>query len=202
MIPRVRRLAAGEIDTAADVLGRAFHDDPLTCYRFPDPEQRAAVLGAHLRPGVWLAQTLGEVWCTDDLSAIACWRPPGASRPTPAQRADAGVDEALAFADPAANATLDKADAFLAARAGALQVPPDHWYLTMVGVDPRRRRQGLGTAALRPVLERAEADGEPVYLETFGPQNPAFYLRCGCPCIEHGTEPNSGFPYWLLLRPG
>jgi ribosomal protein S18 acetylase RimI-like enzyme len=39
-----------------------------------------------------------------------------------------------------------------------------HWYLFHLGTDPDRQRRGVGTALLRSMLERCDADGTPAYL--------------------------------------
>jgi ribosomal protein S18 acetylase RimI-like enzyme len=198
--PRVRLLAGDEIDEAADLLARAFQRDPITCYALPDGDQRAAVLHGWLRPGVWLAHHLGAVWCSDDMSAVSCWRKPGSRHATPEQLSQAGVPAALELVGPDADARTEPVNELLASRARAVGVPADHWYLSMIGVDPGRRRQGLGSAVLRPVLDTAHARREPVFLETFGPQNVEFYTPHGFVIVEAGVDPSSGLPYWLLLR--
>jgi GNAT superfamily N-acetyltransferase len=195
----VRLLAEHEIDAAAELLARAFHDDPVTCYSMPDSNRRAAVLPRALRPGVWLAHHLGEVWCTDDMSAVACWRRPGARHASSAQFELAGVPEADELLGSEHRSRSGPVEAHLAARAEALGVPAAHWYLSMVGVAPQRRRQGLGSAVLRPVLDAAKARREPAYLETFGPDNVAFYVAQGFSLVEADTDPGSSLPYWLFL---
>lgn len=195
-----RLLEDDEVDDAASLLARAFQDDPMTCFTFPNREHRAEVLPRYLRPGVWLAQHLGAVWCSDDISAVACWRRPGARHASREELTRAGVQKAAALLDRASGDRADKSDAFLAARAEALEVPPAHWYLAMIGVDPDRRRQGLGSAVLRPVLDMAQTRREPVFLETWGQHNTAFYTQHGLALIESGEEPTSQLAYWLFLR--
>jgi ribosomal protein S18 acetylase RimI-like enzyme len=195
----VRRIADGEIDAAAATLGRAFADDPLTLHAWPDPATRA-LLGQFLRPGVVLARELGEVWCTADLSAVACWRRPGAHEPSDEQRRAAGVDVLPQPLAGEVSARSEPAYTFLAERRDAVGVPAEHWYLTMVGVDPARRREGLGSAVIAPVLAAADERGDPVFLETMNRANPAFYERNGFRGLESGVEPSTGLPYWLFLR--
>jgi GNAT superfamily N-acetyltransferase len=161
--PRVRLLEGDEIDEAADLLARAFQWDPITCYALPDSDQPAAVLQKWLRPGVWLAHHFGAVWCSEDMSAVACWRKPGSRHATPEQLSQAGVPATLDLVGPDPDARTDPVNELLASRARAVGVPAAHWYLSMVGVDPRRRRQGLGSAVMRPVLDTARARREPVF---------------------------------------
>jgi GNAT superfamily N-acetyltransferase len=196
----VRQLAEGEIGTAAATLGRAFLNEPLMVFAIPDLHTRRRLFRSYFSPGVRLALELGEVWCTDDLSAVACWRRPGSGAPTAELLAAAGVHDQPVSIGAKAAERADPVYAHLAARQEQLGVPPDHWYLSMVGVEPDWQGRGLGSAVLRPVLDRARDAHEPVFLETLVPRNVGFYEKNGFEAIDHGVEPSSGLAYWLFLR--
>jgi GNAT superfamily N-acetyltransferase len=53
--------------------------------------------------------------------------------------------------------------------------PRPHWFLLSMGTRPDRQRQGIGSAVLRPVLERAEV----ARLETSSRENLIFYATPG-----------------------
>jgi GNAT superfamily N-acetyltransferase len=198
--PEVRLIADDEVAAAAGTLARAFAHDPLgTHERDGEPwnEVREADM---LRPGIVLARAMGEVWCTPDLAAVACWRRPGAGRPTDEQRRAAGIDGLPPDLLRRRAERSEPAYEYVEARRDALHVRPEHWYCTMVGVEGSRRREGLGSAVLAPVLARAAASGVPVFLDTFNPANPPFYTRNGFRCLEADVEPVTGLPYWLFLR--
>ena len=198
--PLVRQLRSVEIEDAAVVLGRAFQDDPLMAYAIPDDDLRAMILPGSGRPGVWLANHLGQVWCTDDLAAVACWRTPGQQRTSAAQLHEAGASQLPQSLRDGVGSRTEPVYEYLESRRDAHDIPAAHWYLTMIGVEPGRRRQGLGSAVMSPVLSTATEQHVPVYLETFGPQNVAFYSGQGFELIETAPEPSSGLTYWLFLR--
>ncbi len=200
VLPDLRQLRGSEIDDAADLLGRAYVDDPLMAFAIPDRDHRAAAVPRYLRPGVWLGHHLGQVWCTDDMSAVACWRLPGSGRATADQLKDAGAPELPRPVGADMDARTEPVYEFLSARTQAVAIPPAHWYLSMIGVDPDKRRQGLGRAVMRPVLDKARARREPVFLETLAAANVAFYSRLGFDTVDEGVEPSSGLAYWLFLR--
>ena len=54
-----------------------------------------------------------------------------------------------------------------------------HYHLAYVGTRPDQQGRGLGTAVLRPMLDRCDAEGVPAYLENSKPRNEAFYVRHG-----------------------
>lgn len=73
-----------------------------------------------------------------------------------------------------------------------------HWYLSLLGVDPRLQRKGYGSALLDHWLQRADRDTWPSYLETDRPENVAFYRRFG---FSVTTEVQVlGIPVWCMAR--
>jgi ribosomal protein S18 acetylase RimI-like enzyme len=198
----VRQLTEADVDAAAATLGQAFLHDPLITYAIADEHTRQQFLPTYFTPGVRLAQILGEVWCTDDVSAVACWRRPGAGTPSAELLAEVGADRMPEPLSSQAAAAANPVYAYLEARQRPLNVPTDHWYLTMIGVAPGCTRRGLGSAVMRPVLDASRTHHEPVYLETMAERNVSFYEHNGFTQIEQGVEPGSGLPYWLFLRPG
>jgi ribosomal protein S18 acetylase RimI-like enzyme len=195
----VRQLAEGEIEAASVTLGRAFLNEPLMVFAIPDLDTRKRLFRTYFTPGVRLALALGEVWCADDLSAVACWRRPRSGAPSAELLAAAGVPDPPETIGAGAAGRADPVYAHLAARQEQLGVPPDHWYLSMVGVAPDCQRRGLGSAVLRPVLDRARDSRVPVFLETLARRNIGFYEKNGFTAIDHGVEPSSRLAYWLFL---
>lgn len=132
----------------------------------------------------------GEFWVTDDCASAAVWVPP---EPDAALRP--------AFAELAAELhelAGDRADAGAAAEAEAsrLRLREPHWYLVSMGTRPERQRQGLGSAVLRPVLERAEV----AQLETSSRENISFYATLGFEVVDELRISGGGPQVWSLVR--
>ena len=64
----------------------------------------------------------------------------------------------------------------LAAAESDHPVEPRH-YLPVAGAEPQWQGRGLGTALMRPVLERCDDEQLPAYLEATSPRNRALYER-------------------------
>lgn len=79
-------------------------------------------------------------------------------------------------------------------------VPPDSWYLSIVGIAPAFQGQGLGGTLIQPVLERTNELGCHTYLESFTPRNMAFYQRLGFQEAAVFDEPGTSAPYWVMVR--
>ncbi len=189
---------------------RAFHDDPVMRWLYPDDIVYFAPGGSVFQPAMlnWLAEV--EVWCTDDAAALAVWFPP---------RFDTPVDETSSAergAEPADDVDTEpasKVDEVLQARFAqigplmAANKPPEpHWYLQLLATHPDWQRKGLGAALMEVTFERADADGLACYLETETPANVAYYRRHGFEVrSEWDVDPNgvTGTPgphMWGMLR--
>jgi ribosomal protein S18 acetylase RimI-like enzyme len=76
-----------------------------------------------------------------------------------------------------------------------------HWYLALVGADPARQGQGLGSALIKEGLRKCDAEGLPAYLESSNPRNIPLYERHGFEVVAV-IQPDD-FPglYPMLRRP-
>ena len=86
-------------------------------------------------------------------------------------------------------------------RARRGHVPGPHWYLLLLGVDPAARRRGLARAALRPVLDAADRDGLPCYLETQDGANVPAYARLGFAVVGRRRVAGGLWNWELTRRP-
>ncbi len=88
----------------------------------------------------------------------------------------------------------------MTANAGHL-VDEAAWYLSIVGVLPAHQNRGLGAELVGAVLRESDRQGVATWLETFVPRNRPFYRRLGYRIVGEFSEPVTGSPYALLVRP-
>lgn len=198
--PNIVPLSQENLSDAASALARAFQDDPLQAYVFPDPAERAARSPAHFMPLLRYGLMYGEVLTTQGIPlGAAVWLPPDRWEVTPERAAAAGLDELPnVLGEEAAErffSVLGATDTY-----HHRDVPASHWYLMVVGIAPEARGQGLGRALLRPIMDRADAAGLHCYLETAHPDNVAFYEHLGFQQIVELVEPQSGLRLWTFRR--
>jgi GNAT superfamily N-acetyltransferase len=166
------RADAGE---AADVLARAFHDDPVFSWMLPVEDTRNRRLRRYFvtelrheslrHGGVEVARDSGRI------AGAAAWFPPGTWSGTEAS--------ALPGYLRAFGRRLDVCSRFMSV---AVQTHPreqSHWYLAIIGVDPSRKGRGVGAALLRSRLERCDKEGVAAYLESSNPENVPVYEHFG-----------------------
>ncbi len=186
---------------ARDCLARAFADDPVWTAVFPDPGQRplrlAELFGALVRMHLLGQRPL----TTPEVAGVALWRPPGSRA-----RLRDTVRSRFAMSRAVAGFPRDERRRLLATlrqfegRRTAL-VPEPHWYLESIGVEPARQGEGIGTGLVRCVLDEADAQGAPAYLETETATNVRFYERLGFEVVEQHVAQAVDVPIWLMVRP-
>jgi len=197
----VRPASPGEIADLAAVLTRAFARDPFYSYLVGDESER----NQRMRDG-WsgllhhASNKLSTTYTTDDLAGVAVWHPPGYRGP--------GFVDSLRLLPSVSRLAggmrrlreISKAVAALEERRRR-HAPAAHFYLSALGVEPDRQGEGVGTALMQPVLERADRDRLPAYLETATGRNVLLYERQGFGVVEELTLPNTDVHGWLMLRP-
>jgi GNAT superfamily N-acetyltransferase len=184
-----------DVPRLAAVLGRAFADDPLNRHLVPNDQRRAKRL-----PG-GMAQQLrhvflpnGAVLTTPDRAGAALWLGPDAQRLSLGDQLRLLPGMARLFGlrgMPGAMRALAELD-------GRAPREP-HWHLSLLGVAPERQGTGIGSALLRPVLERCDREVRAAYLETSRAANLRFYERHGF-VVRERVDLRGGLRVWTMLR--
>jgi|SRR4051794_17172895 ribosomal protein S18 acetylase RimI-like enzyme len=74
-----------------------------------------------------------------------------------------------------------------------------HWFLPLIGIDPRCQGKGRGSALLQHMLAQCDRDGHMAYLNSSNPKNVPLYQRYGFEVI--GTiKAGSCPPIYPMLR--
>jgi ribosomal protein S18 acetylase RimI-like enzyme len=193
----VRPAVIADLHSAVGVMARAFHDDPVMAWIFPDEAMRrrrlppffASAIRGNMRQGNTEVMATGE-----RVLGSAIWLAPGTWRP-PVRR------QLLAL--PSAILRLRSRLAVASTTYGALlAVHPErpHWYLSGIGTDPPVQGTGIGGALMRSRLARCDAARQPAYLESSKESNVPFYERHGFRVTRELTVPGGGPTFWLMWR--
>lgn len=195
----VPNLDAAQIDEASRVLARAFFDDPMVMHVVPDAENRRRHLPWFYRLAARYSHPYGASYTTPhQVEGAALWLPPGDTITSSLRMIRLGMLlGAFKFGLPTFMRFIQMSDHL--ERLHKRDMPPDHWYLFMLGVEPARQGQGVGGALIQPVLERADRDRLPCYLETTKERNVTFYGKHGFEVILEGHIGSSP-PYWTMKR--
>ncbi len=186
---------------AAELLARAFQNDPTYRLVIPEEDKRAAVLSWLFDRVVRYSLLYGQVHTTPALEGVACWLPPGETHLTLGRVVRSGLYATPLKMGLAAYRRFDRYMSY-ADELHKRSAPESHWYLWAIGVDPSSQGKGIGGRLLERVLVRAREDGTACYLETGVERNLGFYERHGFKVIGEGTVPKQGLQVWAMLRQG
>ncbi|MEV5505743.1 GNAT family N-acetyltransferase [Streptomyces orinoci] len=171
------------------ILARAFDDDPVMRWLFPDDATRPTALGEFFGlQAEWLYGPYGHCEFTD--FAAALWAPPGAHSTDPPP--EEWARQLLGERAP----RLHELVALIGEHAPA----EPHWYLGTLGTDPAAQGQGHGAALLRSGLAKADAAGLPAYLESSAESNLPFYAHFGFVVEKELQLPGGGPRLWPMRR--
>ena len=120
-----------QVEQAAGVIARAFHEDALNVYLYPDGETRARFAPPMFEAFVRYDQLFGQVDYLPGFTAVATWIRPGVTE-TPERLAEAGFGN---LPDEEPLAVLDTVFGFIG-KAVSRAAPEPHWHLRLLGVEP------------------------------------------------------------------
>jgi ribosomal protein S18 acetylase RimI-like enzyme len=194
------RLESAQVKPAATVLARAFHTNPGMIWTNPDERSRPRKLTWFMSVASTIGERYGEVYTTPGgIEGAAIWMPPGQTTVSLGQMVRAGF-----LAAPlrlGVNSFLKFMRVFSRfEHEHKKTVPGDHWYLFVVGVDPPKQGQGIGSALMAPGLRKADEARLPCYLETDRPEDVIIYQKRGFEVVEKLSVGDSP-PFWTMKRP-
>ncbi len=189
----VRKATAADLPALGGVLARAFLDDPVAQWSFPSDRRRPRLNERFF--STRLRQLIGQeqVYTTHDGSGAALWALPDRWRTS--------TRDLLALLPivPAWGRRLPRVLRGLLRVEHAHPETPPHFHLAVLGTEPSRQGEGIGSALLAPVLELCDRDHVPAYLESSKESNIAFYARHGFR-VTREIELPKGPPVWLMWR--
>ena len=192
-----RDATTDDIPGIAGAMARAFDDDPMFEWLFPDRSQRTSKLDA------WFARTMRAAWSTDrgrtlttDAQAgVAVWLAPGKWK-VPTRDVLKILPATLRIFGPRSFVRILKVLSEFEKR----HPSEEHWYLEWLATDPPMQRRGVGAALMAPILERCDAEGLPAYLETQKPENVAYYRHHGFEVRDEMDIVEGGPRAWFMWR--
>ncbi len=192
----VRKVTPTEVPSLSRAMARAFYDDPAASHCLVDEPRRLRRLERGFE--LFLNQVYlrhDECYTTEGLLAGgALWLPPRRWKLDGFEQLR--LVARMARVHGRALPRILQVLGFLEAR----HPHEPHYYLAFIGVEPAQQGRGMGSALLRPVLERCDREQMPAYLEASSERNRALYERHGFEVVEEVRLPASGPPIWPMWR--
>jgi GNAT superfamily N-acetyltransferase len=190
MAPDLRTADASDLDGLVTTLTAAFEGDPVWRWVFPDVD------GLRVFWRFFIGNCL-RFPCTQisgEYAAAAVWVPPGQDELS--EEGEARVEDLLGeLLGPRTPDVLELLDRF-----EAIRPSEPHYYLSLLGIDPAHRGEGLGMGLLAKSLEAKDAEGVPSYLESTNPVNNKRYARLGYQQVGEFTTPDGAHPVATMWR--
>ncbi len=192
-------LNISKLKPATALIARAFQDDPFFTFMIPNSLRRKGIL-------TWLFEKItlygilyGKVYTTPAFEGSAIWL--GPKYPALTLK---GILRTDLFRLPIKLNWSEFTRSIRMSNYAELFhkkiVKGRHWYLYELGVDPLKQGQGVGSALLQPILDQADCEGLPCYLDTYNEKNLLFYERNGFSVIDHGQANQASPEIWAMRR--
>lgn len=181
--PTVQTASPAQAQQLIAPLVLAFANDPAVRWMYPAAHQYRTFFPAFVRAFAGKAFLLGTAHTIEDFRASALWLPPGVEPDE--EELGALLQETVA------PALLEEVFALLG-EMGAKHTAEPHWYLPLIGIDPRHQRRGLGSVLLSQMLAICDEQGLPAYLEATSAECVPLYQRHGFEVrgvIQAGSSP-------------
>lgn len=192
--PTVRSATSDDVAALGSVLGRAFADDPIWRWIYPQPD-RGRRLARMFRALLAVSLARGAMVLTDEARAgVAIWQR--------SDDRDLGLvgNVRMGAAMVVSRARLRRGQAVIREIERRHPRHPPHWYLSVLGTDPQHQGTGVGSALVRRVVDDPANAGEAAYLETETEANVPFYRRFGFEVMDELDVPGGGPHLWLMWR--
>ncbi len=198
MVHHISSCSETKLTELSSLFGRAFFTDPLYEYIFPEISTRQEAIAWELGNVVRYGLRFGAVHVDSRLQGCAVWLPPGETDFTEERMSQTGMLDSSEFIVEDAYKRLE---IFIEQSEEVHRriLPDPHWYLVLLGVEPARQKNGIGSALLEYGLSKVDEGRFPVYLETAESENLRFYRKHGFEVREQSALPG-GPELWYMIR--
>lgn len=199
MSTEVVRLEISQIDAASKTLAYAFNNDPIFRY-FISEQVRINAIELFAKTALRYSQPYNHIYTTtNELKGVAVW-----IRPSEYPLNDFRLLQLGLYTLPF-KLRLSRLGQFISLfltieKHHKQDLPQPHWYLFMLGVSPTYQSQGIGSLLLQPILNQADKEGLPCYLETSTEGGVRFYKRLGFEVVRTGGLPEADLKFWTMKR--
>lgn len=177
-------------------LAVAFDRDPFVEWFVRKDQKRPSAVDRYFRVILRRLIPFASVYTTPSCNGVAVWSPPGQWELSP-------LEQLRLLPDMLHIIGADRLSDVATRLVGLEKSRPAerHYFLALVGTVPAMQGHGIGSAILRPALERCDREGMTAVLDTYLEHNRRWYERLGFEVI-HDIDLGEGAPKgWSMARP-
>ena len=194
------RLEKAHIKPAAFMLARAFKNDPINAYAYPDAREKDARLPYQYDFLLRYGLRYGEAYATSPkLEGIAVWLPPRKVFMSFWRLILSGTIPPMLKMGREVRRKMKSFWEYAEAKHNEIMHFP-HWYLQILAVDPEFQGKGYASKLLRGMLVKIDKEGLPCYLETENERHVSMYKHFGFKVIEEFVVPGTAVILWAMLK--
>jgi len=187
---------------ASRMLARAFQDDPIIAYAYKDDKNVNVRLPYVYEFLLRYYLSYAQVYATSyQLEGVAVWRFYERIKMSFMRILLSGAIWPALRMGMKAGKRMQPFFDYVENKHGEL-VPFPHWYLMIIGVDPKFQGKGYGGRLLRGMLSKVDEEGLPCYLETEKSENVPLYQHFDFRVIDEYIVPETTVKLWAMLREG
>ena len=199
-LSKILRFDKSNIDLAGKVCTKAYFEDPLFCWFFPEISKRRKNLSHLFNVGFRYTLKYGEVYATSsNIEGVASWLPYDKSSISFEQMIRFGFLNLILKAGIKNLKKMNVYDKFCKKKHKQHANFP-HCYLYNIAVDPKYQGKGYSRKLLSPMLARLDEKNLPCYLETQIEKNVSIYQHFEFDVVEKAIIPGINLDSWFMLR--
>ena len=190
-------------DSRLKTLEKAFFNDPLFEFFWQDEEERSRKMGAILE---FFLKVASRVFTLEspggECAAVVGACGPGEYPPSFGRVLSVAPIFAKMMVQLWISDGIGILRQFMSIYFEAEKMRPKtpYWYIVVIGVDPEQQGKNLGGNLLNGILQKADEQRVPVYLECSNPRSLDFYTRHGFSIIHEVRPCNGGPLIWGVER--
>jgi len=194
------RLTKNQIKAASKVLDLAFEDYPLHVAFIPNESERKKKSHYFLEFFIRYGILYGEVYATSpNLEGVVVWLHSEKADFTMWRMIRSGI---LLYIFGIGTKTISRmmsvGDYLVSIHKRYASFP--HLYVWYIGVNPEFQGKGYGSTLIKAMLDRADSEQLPCYLETQTEENVALWEHYGFKVIYETVIPSTEVKHWAMLR--
>ena len=200
-IKKLYKVQKTDIENACQVLGKAFHKDPVWVHIIPNENERKEKLPSVFEFLLRYSLKYGEIYApTENLEGIATWVPHTTVEKSAWRILRSGAFRAaLKIGNDLSKRIENLSDQIDEDRREHMK-DKGYLYLQAIGVLPEFQGQGFGGRLLKSMFAKADINGILIYLETETADNVQLYSKYGFQILKETRALGVDFPIWEMVR--